>query len=394
MFDVKQNVELPGTWRCPGSHVKFVNEFLASHTETFGTYRPVKAKRPEKGMVVLEGDFATFPPSEKRTDDHAVLCRANAPLVQLRWELTTRNIANHMLGQKNIGCEMLKQVRLALGGEEDRDWRCRAGSVRDLIEKLQTLLVRLRTEAASYGTSHGQISDGGHRKLARARDAIKSVLAICRCLQKEGKLSTKSLFKRLDDFARAPVDGQDDAAPASGAIVLSSVHRAKGLGFRRVYILQPAMLPLPGVMQYAQHWERRQELNVAYVAYTRSHSDLVFLRHVHPCNSVLDLGVLWRATHGSLVSLSTTPDLWVCEAAKYLDIELPQNVTEDILAEFVRAVRMKFRTFAKVNHPDKQPNRPPEQRLHTDDANRRMQRAQEAKDMLENWVSHLNLKTV
>ena len=31
-----------------------------------------------------------------------------------------------MLGQKNVGYEMLKQVRLALGGEEDMDWRCRA----------------------------------------------------------------------------------------------------------------------------------------------------------------------------------------------------------------------------------------------------------------------------
>ncbi len=62
------------------------------------------------------------------------------------------------------------------------------------------------------------------------------MLDICKCLQKEGELAVQSHFRRLDEFTKAAVD-EAGAAPTGGAIVLLSVHHAKGLGFRRVYIL-------------------------------------------------------------------------------------------------------------------------------------------------------------
>ena len=61
----------------------------------------------------------------------------------------------------------------------------------------------------------------------------------------------------------------------------------------------------------------------------------------------------------------------MCEAAKHLHIELTENVMEDILVEFVRVVRMKFHTLAKLNHSDRQMCRSVDQRLHYNHVNRR-----------------------
>ena len=75
--------------------------------------------------------------------------------------------------------------------------------------------------------------------------------------------------------------GKKDGPYGKGTfLTLSTVHRSKGLEYRRVYILQPEHMPLCGVMMYGQDWEKVQEVNIAYVAYTRSTSDLIFLRQV------------------------------------------------------------------------------------------------------------------
>src|SRR5438874_9810909 len=55
-------------------------------------------------------------------------------------------------------------------------------------------------------------------------------------------------------------------------VTLSTVHRAKGLEAERVIILRPDQLPLA----VTRHWEKRQELNIEYVALTRSKRELVF----------------------------------------------------------------------------------------------------------------------
>ena len=55
-------------------------------------------------------------------------------------------------------------------------------------------------------------------------------------------------------------------------VTLSTVHRAKGLEAERVIILRPDQLPLA----VTRDWEKRQELNLEYVALTRSRRELVF----------------------------------------------------------------------------------------------------------------------
>jgi superfamily I DNA/RNA helicase len=57
---------------------------------------------------------------------------------------------------------------------------------------------------------------------------------------------------------------------------LSTVHKAKGLEAERVFILRPEKLPL--VWRGQQAWEMEQEMNLKYVAITRSLDELVYVR--------------------------------------------------------------------------------------------------------------------
>jgi superfamily I DNA/RNA helicase len=59
----------------------------------------------------------------------------------------------------------------------------------------------------------------------------------------------------------------------TNAYVFSTVHKAKGLESEVVYILNPELFPLRRKNQSA--WELEQELNIKYVAYTRSKNKLI-----------------------------------------------------------------------------------------------------------------------
>lgn len=59
-------------------------------------------------------------------------------------------------------------------------------------------------------------------------------------------------------------------------VMLSTVHKAKGLESERVFILRPEKLPL--IWKGQKSWEQLQEMNLKYVAITRSLDTLVYVR--------------------------------------------------------------------------------------------------------------------
>jgi superfamily I DNA/RNA helicase len=59
-------------------------------------------------------------------------------------------------------------------------------------------------------------------------------------------------------------------------IMLSSVHKSKGLEARRVFILLPEEAPMPHPMSKTS-WGREQEMNLKYVAITRAIEELVWV---------------------------------------------------------------------------------------------------------------------
>lgn len=57
-------------------------------------------------------------------------------------------------------------------------------------------------------------------------------------------------------------------------VVFSTVHRAKGLETARVFILKPELMPFP---RAKEEWQIEQEMNLKYVAMTRSMSELIWV---------------------------------------------------------------------------------------------------------------------
>ena len=64
------------------------------------------------------------------------------------------------------------------------------------------------------------------------------------------------------------------ASDKQEAVLLSSIHRAKGLEAERVFLLFPDTLPHP---KATQEWAKAQEFNLKYVALTRAKKDLFFV---------------------------------------------------------------------------------------------------------------------
>jgi ATP-dependent exoDNAse (exonuclease V) beta subunit len=57
-------------------------------------------------------------------------------------------------------------------------------------------------------------------------------------------------------------------------IALSTIHKAKGLEANNVYIACPTLMPSKSA---TQDWEKEQEHNLMYVAFTRAKNKLIFL---------------------------------------------------------------------------------------------------------------------
>lgn len=86
--------------------------------------------------------------------------------------------------------------------------------------------------------------------------------------------------------------------PGAKVIQLSTVHKAKGLEWERVYILQPDDLPLGNVMECGKRWQQAEEIHCGYVAYTRSLNELILLRHLKlgKDSAPADMDPLWEGT--------------------------------------------------------------------------------------------------
>ena len=66
------------------------------------------------------------------------------------------------------------------------------------------------------------------------------------------------------------MDGETDG------VLLSSIHKAKGLEADRVFLIEPEGAPVPHPMA-KQDWEIEQEWNLRYVAITRAKKELIYV---------------------------------------------------------------------------------------------------------------------
>ena len=106
-------------------------------------------------------------------------------------------------------------------------------------------------------------NDNGAILLLQLKDQIKAVEAIYKHFQSKSLSELASSIKQL-------FGSEDDEA-----VLLSTIHRAKGMESERVYIAEPLTLPL--IWENQKQWQEQQEQNLLYVALSRSTRDLFLI---------------------------------------------------------------------------------------------------------------------
>jgi len=217
-------------YRCPIGHLELVKhivpEIEAAPNAKIGEFRDLGDKWQHSSF----------------TKHDLIISRTTAPLIRLAYNFIVNKIPVKVLG-RDIGAGLIA-----------------------LIKKLDC-----ETTTALYS------------KLCEWRDMEINRL---RMINPEANTSfTEDKFEVLDIFIKMyphqkPLDicGHIDslfAESCHGAITLCTVHKAKGLERNRVFILNNAKL---GSSAWAKRdWEKQQELNLQYVAYTRAKESLYFI---------------------------------------------------------------------------------------------------------------------
>lgn len=224
-------------YRCPSSHLelarKIVPEIQAAPGAAVGVVKDVA--HDEFLRSVREGDL--------------ILCRLTAPLVEATFELIRMGLPARMRGTE-IGKGLLTVL-----AKVEKLPHFSFATVPSLIDQyvdLQTAALRSQKDAET--------------KLAKLLDQTASLKAIYGASQP----------RSLEEFKAGIAALFDDGKPS---IMLSTVHRAKGLEEDRVFILEPGKMPHPAAKQ---GWQVEQEFNLKYVALTRAKRELYFVRDKKP----------------------------------------------------------------------------------------------------------------
>lgn len=221
-------------YRCPSSVVdlarQYVPDMLARSDAPTGSVNHVK--RSELNGDIVPGDL--------------VLCRVNAPLVSFCIELISQG-KNARVKGRDIGrmlCETLEMIERIPGFDFSR--------VMHYLKAWQEIQYQYLDDKEADRGAYERVDD--------------TLSALSVCIESYPSDTMSGLCDRILGLF-------SDDKPA---IWLSSIHKAKGLENKRVFVLRPDKLPLYWVGQ--QEWEAQQESNLCYVAITRSQSDLIFIQ--------------------------------------------------------------------------------------------------------------------
>ena len=182
-------------------------------------------------------------PNELKAND-LVLSRTTAPLVSLCIKLISLKMPAKVRGRK-IGDSLTKVVKDALG--KNGKWE----NVSNLLEEYYVAQLK-KIEARK---NHEQAAQNLTDKIEGVRVCLESFNA--------------PTFEKFVEEINNLFSDEDSL------ITLSTVHRAKGLQYPRVFIIQPEKMPLKWRNQTAD--DAAQEMNILFVALTRAQEELVYV---------------------------------------------------------------------------------------------------------------------
>ncbi|HLY32485.1 MAG TPA: ATP-dependent helicase [Ktedonobacterales bacterium] len=220
-------------YRCPPNVIALAREVVPEIEAAAGKPNGVIGyiSESELAAIVRPGDL--------------ILCRLTAPLVSECIRLIQRRVSARVRG-RDIG-KQLTDVIKAVTDLDGYAW-----------EMFPQLLQKWR-DIQLHKLSAREDTESQIEALLDRVDAIQT------CYDSFQARDANDLSHQLEDLF-------DDGKPA---VMLSTVHRAKGLEEERVFILKPEKLPLIWPKQQAHQYE--QEMNLRYVAITRAKRELYFV---------------------------------------------------------------------------------------------------------------------
>lgn len=231
-LDIQEYMPLSVCYRCPKSHIELAKE-IVPHIEA--------APNATEGTIETIDEKEFTSKVDKEETPALVLSRTNAPLVSAAIKMITEGrkafIRGADIGNKLRGIiQSFKANNLAELLEAIDNWEKKKMEAYDMRFASQSVKEQIIDEAEVMRIFTNQATSPEH------------VIQII-----------ENMFKETKD-----------------ATIFSSVHKAKGLENETVYILKPNKLPLTWKDQ--QEWEIEQEMNIKYVALTRSKNKLVFVK--------------------------------------------------------------------------------------------------------------------
>ncbi len=242
--------DLPITYRCAKTITQFANLIV-----------PEMKSRED----APEGEVCLDVSTSEIKDGDMVLSRSKTPLLRLYMRLLRRGVNCYIKGQ-DIGKCLIKMI-------EDIDIETLNPSLGqdglfirlyDRLFKERDKLIIKRGLDVTDATLTSNIMN--------MYDNINSLHILA-----EHCTSKKSLINKINSIFKEDADG----------VCLSTIHKAKGLEANNVYILCHSSMP----SKLATHdWEKLQEKNLQYVAYTRPKLRLGFIseKEIRPSGSLLE----------------------------------------------------------------------------------------------------------
>lgn len=220
---------LPITYRCAKSIVRLINDLFPEID--FQAY-----KNSSEGKVNLEHKYDSM--INNANNEDMILCRTNAPLVKPCFELIRQGKKANIVG-RDIGVGLLNLIS-----------KMNVNNLNDLNIELSDHLDR-ESEKLFNAKKFAQ--------LQTLEDKIETIYTLI-----DESDDYQDLLNKIENIFKDDVTG----------IMLSSIHKAKGLESDTVYIIKPELMPHPMATKHGIEWMIDQEYNIKYVAYTRAKLNL------------------------------------------------------------------------------------------------------------------------
>jgi superfamily I DNA/RNA helicase len=172
-----------------------------------------------------------------------ILCRNVAPLVTLCLYLLKNEVKCKIRG-KDIGLAISALIS-----------KSKVRSFMELQMFFDSELKKMKSKLTSYGSWKPE----EHPKYVYLSQQIEVIIALS-----EGLTSIAQIHKRIENIFSDDVKG----------IILSTIHKSKGLENDRILLLCPELIP----SKFAtKEWQRIQEDNLMYIAITRAKKELIYI---------------------------------------------------------------------------------------------------------------------